>query len=87
MQGHTGPVTSLAVQQQHDGGLLLASTAGDGAVNLWERAAAAAGACSSSSTDGSSWAEDRWLLSQSIEWGVQLQHSLALTQVPGQPGW
>lgn len=85
-QGHSGPVTSLAVLEEPDGGLLLASTAGDGTVNVWRRACA--GACSVIEEEEEAlWGQEAWSLAQSIAWGVQLQHSLALTQMPGHPGW
>ena len=93
LQGHSGPVTGLAAHLSDDGGLTLVSTAGDGAVRVCE---CAPSACSSSGSSTSSSAgdqqqpllgQDAWALQQSIDWGVQLQHSLALSAVPGCPGW
>lgn len=81
-QGHKGPVTSLTVQLIPGNRLLLASTAADDVVKVWECALRAP-------EDGEeSWlAQDSWELVQDIESGYMLQHSLAVTQMPGSPDW
>ena len=121
VQGHFGPVTSLAALHLTDGSTLLASTAAEENVLIWECPAGISSAampdnaaasspsqplsCSStgaahSKEAGSSpqpasgptqgcpsgrWSN--WRLTQTIPWGVQLQHSAALTQLPGRPDW
>ncbi|BDA40643.1 Elongator complex protein 2 [Coccomyxa sp. Obi] len=81
LTGHSGPVTSLAVQHLSENSLLLASSAADEAVRIWK--------CSPSNTldVGRSLSQESWSLVQCIESGVVLQHSLAFTQLPGQPEW
>jgi hypothetical protein len=54
-------------------------------VNVWKRAAV--GACDASDNGEARWGQEAWSLAQSIAWGVQLQHSLALAHMPGHPGW
>ncbi len=80
-QGHSGPVTSLAVHLLSENSLLLASTAADEAVRIWE--------CSRSNTHDvqRSLFQETWSLVQCIESGVVLQHSLSFSQLPGQPDW
>ncbi len=78
-QGHSGPVTSLAVQHLPDDRLLLASTAADDTVRIWESAAMNKGDAEGLLT------QDSWSLVQSIETGAVLQHSLAITQLPSEP--
>ena len=121
VQGHSGPVTSLAALRLSDGGTLLASTAAEENVLIWECPPGISSAatpdddaanspsqplpCSSTgalhskeagskpqpasgphkSRDSGRWSN--WRLTQHIPWGVQLQHSAALTQLPGRPDW
>ena len=121
VQGHSGPVTSLAALRLSDGSTLLASTAAEENVLLWEcppgiesaatpddNAASSPSQplpCSSTGAPHSKEASSKsqpasgphqsrpsgrwsnWRLTQTIPWGVQLQHSAALTQLPGRPNW
>ena len=121
VQGHSGPVTSLAALRLSDGSTLLASTAAEENVLIWEcppgvssaakpdNAASSTASqplpCSSTSVSHSKEASSSpqpasrpaqerssgkwssWRLAQKIPWGVQLQHSAALTQLPGRPDW
>ena len=80
-QGHSGPVTSLAVQLLADDRISLASIAADDTVRIWEAAAI------SPDDEDSFLSQESWRLVQSIETGAVLQHSLAFTQLPGQPDW
>lgn len=76
MQGHSAPVTSLTTFSPAPGQLLLASTAGDGDVCVWECAPGAAGA-----------AQAAWRLRQRIHVGAQLQNCAALARLPQDPDW
>ena len=99
-QGHQGPVNTLAAQQLSDGSIVLASTAAEENVRIWECPAVGNSAAHQPHTDCSAsgpvpetqegpaagrWGT--WNLLQTIPWGVQLQHCAALTQLPGKPGW
>jgi len=100
MQGHQGPVNTLAALRLGSGSIVLASTAADENVLIWEcpadsgsRAHQEEGPCSTSeirpeSQDGD-WTGrwKHWNLVQTIPWGVQLQHCVALSQLPGKPNW
>ena len=121
VQGHSGPVTSLAALRLSDGNTLLASTAAEENVLIWECPPGISSAasphndaassppqplpCSSPGASHSKEAGSKpqpasgphqgcpsgrwssWRLAQTIPWGVQLQHSAALTQLPGRPNW
>ena len=99
LQGHQGPVNSLAAHRL-SAGILLVSTAADENVHVWECPAANASAAHPPPTEDSasqaapeprdgpttgSWGT--WHLRQTIPWGVQLQHCAAVTQLPGMPDW
>jgi hypothetical protein len=83
-QGHSGPITGLAVQQLSGGGLLLASTAADEAVRVWHWMPVDAPEVQAAD---SLFAQDSWKLQQSIPYGVQMQHSAAMTNIPSHADW
>ena len=100
LQGHQGPVNSLAASLFSDGSIVLASTAADENVRIWECSAGNTPTAHQPRTDGSApgnvpdshdvaltgrW--ETWNAAQTIPWGVQLQHCAALTQLPGKPNW
>ena len=92
LQGHKGPITSLAAQRLASGTILLASTAADENVLIWEcapngssTAQSSNGGTSSPSGAADAWGD--WKLVQSIPWEVQLQHCAALTCLQGRPDW
>jgi hypothetical protein len=92
VQGHKGPITSLAAQRLASGTILLASTAADESVLIWECApdwnsTAQSSNGGTSSPSGAVGTCMDWKLVQSIPWGVQLQHCAALTHLQGKPNW
>ena len=78
MQGHTGAIIALSHVLVGDT-LLLISSAEDQQVLVWE--------CKLGSHQDDSKPYSQWNLQQKIEMGNGLQHCLAVTQLPDQPGW
>lgn len=105
VQGHEGPVTSVAVhrlpsspttatapadgQQQQQGQeqqappeFIMVSTAGDSAMRVWSASPSPAQPDSSAS-----YMQSAWRMEQALHVGTQVQHAVALAELPGSPGW
>ncbi|KAK9839355.1 hypothetical protein WJX84_011776, partial [Apatococcus fuscideae] len=75
LKGHGGAVTSIALQQLPSDELLLVSTAGDSAVQVWTANLA------------SGYGQPSWQLAQRIDVGFRMQLCATLASVQGCPGW
>lgn len=78
LQGHTGVIIALSHVLVGDA-LLLISSAEDQQVLVWQ--------CKLGSHQGGSNPYSHWNLQQKLDMGNGLQHCLAVTQLPDQPGW
>ncbi|KAL3133219.1 hypothetical protein ABBQ38_007106 [Trebouxia sp. C0009 RCD-2024] len=79
LQGHSGAVVALAHVLVGDT-LLLFSSAEDTQVLVWE--------CSlGPQQQGTDSAYNQWTLRQKLDTGNELQHCLAVAEIPGQEGW
>jgi hypothetical protein len=61
----------------------MVSTAGDSAMHVWSCTPAARNGGRSTSC----YSQAAWRLDQRLEVGTQVQHALALAELPGSPGW
>ena len=68
-------MTSIALQQLPSDELLLVSSAGDSAVQVWTANLA------------SGYGQPSWQLAQRIDVGFRMQLCATLASVPGCPGW
>jgi hypothetical protein len=91
LQAHQSAVTSLALHQLDANTLLLASTSADPQLQLWH--------CSHSSSSSNAHQQDlaellqarfgpaAWQLQPPVHVGSQIQHCVALAELPEDPGW
>jgi hypothetical protein len=92
LQAHQSAVTSLALHQINADTLLLASTSADPQLQLWH--------CNHTSSSSNASQQEQqqqqlqacfgpqaWQLQPPVHVGSQIQHCVALTELPEDPGW